>query len=1558
MNYRYKRYQIFRKKLNVPDDVLERIYNGELSSREYIEYDLFDKIPFSCVKVSERRILFKISKKEVTLSEYVEHDLDGKVSSSCVCEKDRIILERFGFEKCCDLDWEAVDDSYGCSINIREALMAIDPNCENLNMSLYEAIKNHMSPKNYSKRMKEVYRDRLIEYDVDSYSYTKHYFNEGRLTLSEIIGEWDLFKDKDISLCLLNDEKNTYDVTMEEVRDFVDEFGPLAELVSSHRNLYEFISKVNSLEGEERFNYIKEFTDEVLSNTRRAYGDYRPALELSDEEYKLIFKYSSLEDYLMPIAEYYVPKIMEELKELPEDYIFNMPIPISVLNNRDVLAFISTYGLKNVVDFDNECGQFFTRDNCRMLKLMFDMYLHYAGNEHDPKRSIYTRNSYDENGNYVERRYTKDEFYEAMRRMIVYGPSDWNYYDKAPDYRSMTGEFRERFSELFVEENVPEELQQLFYTKSVTPRYFVEHPEYIKFLKGKDLSSCFIAREIQMVDSDGIYKSYENLYNFVLNNTDFDATMKFILDYCDVFDIVYSRDYYNSFKYGIKLVEGSSISDIENEFNEKLYLILLENRVAYPKIVPESFKEKYPNIFIREDAPDSLKDLFYSRNVTTKDILMNPNYIEYLKDVDLEFIFKNMPISTGERYYGRDINLVSIISKVFGKEDGLDVMVLYGDYLEKLFDEDKLVNFKYFSKYTKDQLLDELDRVIYKGIVEGKISYDDKMSQHFKNNYPYLFLNDNVSDEIKNKFYNRELTLKDFSLNPELIDIFGETNIVCGFPKNMSWMIPLFNDSDNQKLANYNRLKLVSAYMKIDDVSLQKAFKEYVLSCEEIDVDKIEYAAEVLYRISFSNSHEIFTYRQQLAMQVLNSDDPLECLSKIEDIFIRSNIPTVGKVYSCFETLHPNFQGFDFNYYKVSPMLSESSNMRKKILVFSDLIKASFGSNNRSVNSYLNNIEIGSRLYNDIRNGKVSFDELSASEKEELVKFSNHLATLYNNTTRSKYDDSSFVCSGDVIRDLDALAVKLSSNGSIDYDLGDRVVRMFCGFAGIDTLSEAKEYIEKKISNADSRNRRAASSDMVLSEGDFIKGIGDITYLRNILQNGSVAKEFLGANATSDTTPLDTDVSRIMSGEGTIREMMGKTAASSYGPIWFVLKNDDRFTMTRTHEGLTEEEHDRGKLEVFHTGTLGDGHYGIRTGFASSEINYIVMEEFDPRVGLEIVMNGFYIPVANTEGKIIFTPEDYDMLRSKMSGLSYYDEDSYNFSSNLVNDDVLELASKIEASNRETAEKREKINAVIREALEELGLKLKTEIDGDLSEGYVELIDTGSTGRGTNKPGDGDFDMMMRLDRTIMLSPEKLSALKKTILKKLGKEDGTGVIATGDFRLKDVSLDGCDVDIDITFTEKTDKVLYSTDMALQDRMETIKESDPEKYNLVVANILLAKQVLKEAGVYKPNRGEVPQGGLGGVGVENWILQNGGSFIDAARSFVEASEGKTFEEFKNSYYIWDFGDNHLAERRNAYVHDNFVANNMSEEGYHRMVEALTGYLKKHDKQNTSTDSKKI
>lgn len=300
-----------------------------------------------------------------------------------------------------------------------------------------------------------------------------------------------------------------------------------------------------------------------------------------------------------------------------------------------------------------------------------------------------------------------------------------------------------------------------------------------------------------------------------------------------------------------------------------------------------------------------------------------------------------------------------------------------------------------------------------------------------------------------------------------------------------------------------------------------------------------------------------------------------------------------------------------------------------------------------------------------------------------------------------------------------------------------------------------------------------------------------------------------------------------------------------------------------------------------------------------------------------------------------------------MSGLSYYGENNYVFSPNLVTEETEYLASQIEQNNWEVQVKREKINEIIKKSLGELGLQLKTTIDGDLTEGFVELINTGSTGRETNIPGDGDFDFMMRLDNNILSYTSKMELLKGNLLKNLGK-DSSGVIDTGDFRLEEVQIDReVYVKIDINFIQKTDKVSYSTDMALQDRLSTIKRTDPEKYKYVVANILLAKQVLKEAEVYKPNRGKIPQGGLGGVGIENWILQNGGSFIDAARSFVDASSDKDFEEFKRSYQIWDFGENHLAERRGQYVHDNFVDCNMSLEGYKKMKNVLNAYVNNFD-----------
>ena len=784
MNYKYQRRQIFGKRLKVPKYILNKVYNCTLSFNEFIEYQLDDKIP-----------------------------------TSCIIESDRRIVEKFGIDKCKELDWELINKRvyYNNNINFRDVLMSIDSQTQDINSALYELVKDEIKPVDYTLKMREVYSDRLFDVSQnndENLRYIINDFNEGKIGLKEIIYNWDLFKNKDLSYCLLNDNANKSNITDNMLKDFMSSYGNLAPLIVENNDIYTFINTISSLSSEEeKHNYLKQFTDDVLSNTKREYGDYRPPIKPTDEQYKEIFKYSSMEEYLKIFNEYSATPVIEELKSLPQDYVFNMSIPFSELLNYDVLSFVGTYGLKNIVDFDNECGHFFTKNNCEMLKLMNDMYLHYAGNEHNPNKTIHTKKNIDENGNYIDRSYTKDEFYEAMKRMIIYGPSDWNYADKAPDYRDMTGEFRVRNSELFISEQAPEELQKLFYTKSITPQLLLEHPEYIQFLNGKDLSSCLKNREIQVEGSNALY-GYENIYKFLGNKTDFNGVMSFITEYSDVLDIVFDRRMSDHYQYEIKFSVNDNMDQIQNRIHETLRKLIIEKGFAYPTHIPKDLIEKYPSMFLDKNAPQELQEAFYGRTITSEFILSNPAYKNNLNGVDLECLFKYMPVGIapksssnnlsisgplGHRTRYHQINFVNALKETFGESDALDVMLIYGKYVEQVYEANNLKNFLYNPEFTQDGFLDELDKTILQNIIDGNMKYDESIPSHFKNNNPTLFLGADVPQEIKDKFYNREFTLKDFNDNPELFNIFENTNIACAFSENMSWIIPLFNDSENFK---------------------------------------------------------------------------------------------------------------------------------------------------------------------------------------------------------------------------------------------------------------------------------------------------------------------------------------------------------------------------------------------------------------------------------------------------------------------------------------------------------------------------------------------------------------------------------------------------------------------------------------------------------------------------------------------------------------------------------------------------------------------------------------
>lgn len=1361
---------MFGKKLNVPKNILNKVYNCTLSFNDYIKYELDDKIPISCIKESERKI-----------------------------------VERLGIDKCKELDWELINNILNkyivINIDINDILMSIDSNAEEINKALYELVKDKINPNEYTSRMKEVYSDRLFEIsngDNDIFGSLKSDFNRGGVSLKDLIKNWKFFKDKDLSYCLLKDEKNKDNITDKFLKEFMSNYGNIARTIMDNNDIYTVIKTISNLSTEEEKNeYIKQITDDILDQEIAKTKNRHYYSELTNKEYAEIFKYSSLEDFLVRIKGYYSPKeLIEEVQKLSIDYIANMSIPFSELLNPDVLSFIEIYGLKNIVDFDNECGHFFTKNNCEMLELMNEMYLHYGNG------LFKTNKLYDENGKFINRPYTKDEFYEAMKRMIIKGPTNSYYTDKAPDYREMTREFREKNKDLFISEDAPEELQKLFYTKSLTPHSIAKiietTPDCIKYLKDKDLGSCFKRRGITTKNKEKGTISYRNFYEFLSSKTDLNNLIGFITEYSDALDLIFES---SAQLYGVPLI---------NELN------------------------------INEES-------------------------------DFEY--------------------------------------------------------------------------------------------------------------IKNQFNN---------------------------------------------IIKSTKFKCVLAFLKINDDIYKIIFKEYIKELgNKIDIEKIDCISEVISRLVYSNSIELSSFGSQIFAQLMNTEDPLDTLTKLEKVFLKNNLPLCGKMFQCFQILYPKlsevqkFQGgskrFDFdNSSRIAPSLKDeslpnvgfhaSNDEKRMIIIFNDLLRVSYRSNERSLVEYINNIDKGNSLYLHLKENNFDTSQLTNEEKKELEIFVSHLEVLYENTQKGNKEkiDISNLLLGDKLR---ILSEKFKETKN--YDLRDRIVRSFCYMAGISSFDELKSLVESSKKEQQKRidkfieELKDNNGIFKLQEGDFIRGIGFLEALSGSLGTGNFCKEQLGSfrgESNSDTTPLDVDLTLITKTDSIYSAIEGTPTGFRFGNIYVVMKKDNpNLYISRDKEGkITGEPYNPKKIEVFGSSVEGNGyvtHWGARTGISLADVDCIIhkkkaiidsnkpynedgsvnyvkdskeVRDDLPAIKFEIAKNGYYIPIVDFSGKLIFTKDEFNKLREKMQGLSYYGENNYKLSNDLITPEIEQIAQNLnEESVNYTTSKRNKINNIIKEVLDELGLDIKTQMDGDLSAKSVEFIDTGSTGRNTNVPYDGDFDFYMRLDAEIMRIQSTLESFKNLLIKKMEQYGMKNYIMTdkGDLRFKKVQIDEeTTVDIDISFGVKTNKIRYSTDECLKDRLKTIKELYPDKYKYVVANIILAKSILKrdDVNAYKPSRTDINQGGLGGVGIENWILQNGGSFIEACKSFKEAAldengELVSFDEFKQKYEIWDFGENHFSERNNSYLHDNFVADNMNKIGYKKMATAILEYLKAAERNQYQTTS---
>ena len=785
----------------------------------------------------------------------------------------------------------------------------------------------------------------------------------------------------------------------------------------------------------------------------------------------------------------------------------------------------------------------------------------------------------------------------------------------------------------------------------------------------------------------------------------------------------------------------------------------------------------------------------------------------------------------------------------------------------------------------------------------------------------------------------------------------------------------------------------------------------------DLTEDKIDELYGLYKRSELTNSEEAYKLRDQIIDGTLEQDDPLEVFAKIEKIFEKNNLPLFAKIYKCFETLYPNFNKSTFNFDKnsrISPDLLNANPLEKRMaylrrngsdrdvrmqMVFNDLLRISICSADRSLIDYMNNIKVGNDLYLDIVSGKRTFESLTFEEKNILDIFSSHLEVLQENKTQSKNMTLDNLSLPDKIR---VLSKEFSPTDR--HSLPDRIIRSFAYYAGFDSFESLNNYIIDSYKKAERLGESNAIKRQIFSfeDGDLLRCIGNIDALEVSLDIGNVCKEFLGplkGESNSDATPLDIDFSLINTANGMKKTIYscisGTPTGFGFGNIYLVTdKNNPNIRITRDSNGNIDSPYDPMKLEVFSTEDLSGvnaARWGARTGYSLvTDVDYIIYKKnfeinslkpynedgsvnyvnqtsdvYDDLIRLKMLLakKGIYKPVYDFTGKLVFTKKEYDTIRSKLDGIYHYktiteEEKAYPLAdtSLLYFPGIEELVTEMQQDRSKQQEKRKIITDKIKEILmSSLGAtQINDTILNDLSQGNIDLLETGSTSRGTNVPGDADYDFMTRVGRNDL---NNTAAVIRDLNSLFSPQ--TNISHDNRFRGKDIKLDGIEepIDIDISFTQKRDKVDYSTDTCLSDLLRTIEKEYPEQFPLVKANIVYAKKILKAGKAYKSRRSSEAEGGLGGIGVEYWILQNGGSFINAVNSFLAQAvkDGNIipYEEFKDKYQVWDFGKNHEpreikigSSEKIVFPYDEFVSCNMSKEGYLKMTKTLLEFKKKY------------
>lgn len=333
-----------------------------------------------------------------------------------------------------------------------------------------------------------------------------------------------------------------------------------------------------------------------------------------------------------------------------------------------------------------------------------------------------------------------------------------------------------------------------------------------------------------MLTKENVLNNLSNYGNISLKEIEDIKLNSTIIDYLDKSDMTLIEKLEFDKNYGDYL--DDVVFDFPNDVNledflcnirNNIFLKILYSNIPYKEDMPLEFKEEYRELFLDENAPLELKNLFYNRELTVSDINNNPDYLKYLENVYCQLIkglkFKSFKVIS---FFNSKKNTCTLGEK-------LEFDMYFGDVLDN---NDFNDNFKY--DFTLYDLYEYAMDKLYKKIIDGAC-YKEELPYEFKTRYSEFFLDKNAPYYLKNLFYGRNISFSYIKDNPECIVYLSGKYI----KKTLLYDKNSYSDVVSFASRYGDLIELVNPFIMYTSDSIHNEFLKMLNGFDEYYIDKL-----------------------------------------------------------------------------------------------------------------------------------------------------------------------------------------------------------------------------------------------------------------------------------------------------------------------------------------------------------------------------------------------------------------------------------------------------------------------------------------------------------------------------------------------------------------------------------------------------------------------------------------------------------------------------------------------------------------------------------------------